>query len=84
MLISALSHINKKDIYHFSLNLSVFGIILFLLMWETRSRYILNYIPIFILLATYAIDYIYLNKTLILKKPLQIKEKIKNNKKRTK
>ncbi len=28
---------------------SIFGLFLFLLIWETRSRYIVNYIPIFVL-----------------------------------
>lgn len=30
-------------------NISIVGIILFLLMWETRSRYLVNYVPIFML-----------------------------------
>lgn len=54
--------INKSitlDKYKFCFLLSVFGLILFLLIWETRSRYIINYIPIFILLASYGMDYIY-------------------------
>ena len=29
--------------------LSIFGLLLFLLIWETRSRYMLNFIPIYIL-----------------------------------
>jgi len=29
----------------------MFGLLLFLLMWETRSRYMLNYIPIYILIT---------------------------------
>ncbi len=33
------------------LALSVFGLFLFLLIWETRSRYLLNFTPVFLLLA---------------------------------
>lgn len=38
--------------------LSFLGLLLFLLIWETRSRYMLNYIPIFILLFTSGIKYL--------------------------
>ena len=30
--------------------LSMFGLLLFLLIWETRSRYMLNYIPVYLLI----------------------------------
>ena len=33
------------------LQLSVFGIFAFLLFWETRSRYLVNFVPVFILLG---------------------------------
>lgn len=33
------------------MQLSVFGIFLFLLIWETRSRYLVNFVPVFILLG---------------------------------
>jgi hypothetical protein len=36
----------------FILRLSLLGVILFFLIWETRSRYIVNYTPIFVLLLT--------------------------------
>ncbi|MCI8597327.1 MAG: hypothetical protein HFJ10_02630 [Lachnospiraceae bacterium] len=31
--------------------LAVFGVFLFLLLWETRSRYLVNFVPVFILLG---------------------------------
>lgn len=31
--------------------LSMFGLLLFLLIWETRSRYMLNYIPVYLLIT---------------------------------
>ena len=34
-----------------AMQLSVFGIFLFLLIWETRSRYLVNFVPVFILLG---------------------------------
>lgn len=35
------------------LRLSVFGIALFLLIWETNSRYLLNFLPIIVVLAAF-------------------------------
>lgn len=35
----------------FVIQLAVFGLFLFLLVWETRSRYLVNFVPLFILLA---------------------------------
>jgi len=29
----------------------MFGVMMFLIMWEARPRYIVNYIPVFILVA---------------------------------
>lgn len=47
-------------------NISIVGIILFLLLWETRSRYLVNYVPIFMLnayIGLYALsNYINLKK----------------------
>ena len=33
------------------MQIAVFGLFLFLLIWETRSRYLVNFVPIFILLG---------------------------------
>lgn len=38
------------------LRLTVIGILLFILMFEGRSRYLMNHLPIFILLAVYGLD----------------------------
>lgn len=37
-------------------HISIFLLFLFLLVWENRSRYLYNYIPIFIIIITYYID----------------------------
>lgn len=37
--------------------LSIFGLLIFLLIWETRSRYMLNFIPAYILVFTSGIAY---------------------------
>ena len=37
-------------------HLSIFLLLLFLLVWENRSRYLYNYIPIFIIIIVYYID----------------------------
>lgn len=34
-----------------AMQIAVFGIFLFLLIWETRSRYLVNFVPVFILLG---------------------------------
>ena len=34
-----------------SMQIAVFGIFLFLLIWETRSRYLVNFVPVFVLLG---------------------------------
>lgn len=36
--------------------ISVFGVFLFLLMWETRSRYLFNFTPFFLLLSVDGVD----------------------------
>ncbi|MCC0630253.1 MULTISPECIES: glycosyltransferase family 39 protein [unclassified Clostridioides] len=41
-----------------SLNICIFGVFLFLIIWETRSRYLLCYLPILILSAFFGLDYI--------------------------
>ncbi|MEG2645617.1 MAG: glycosyltransferase family 39 protein [Clostridia bacterium] len=60
MIISVLSF-NKskeKENYKYSniLTITIFGVFLFFLFWETRSRYIANYIPVMVLIATKGID----------------------------
>lgn len=38
-------------------NLAVFGLTLFLLIWETRSRYLFNFIPLMLIMAANGIDF---------------------------
>lgn len=56
MIFSCYNKNNGEDHYRFVISLSNFGLILFLLIWEARSRYIVNYIPYFCILAMYGID----------------------------
>lgn len=37
-------------------HLAVFGLLLFLVFWEARSRYIINYLPMILLGAVFAVD----------------------------
>lgn len=46
----------KDDILNIS-KLSIFGLLIFLLIWETRSRYMLNFIPVYILVFVSGIKY---------------------------
>ncbi len=58
----------KENINILIMKLSMFGLLIFLLIWETRSRYMLNYIPIYILLMFSGINYLYKNYNRLLKK----------------
>ena len=49
-----------------AMKLSMFGLLIFLLIWETRSRYMLNYIPIYIILFVSGINVVSKNLTRIL------------------
>lgn len=57
MLLSAYYGIRRKKITTMTLIRGVvFGMALFFMVWETRSRYIFNFTPMFILLASGAIE----------------------------
>lgn len=45
-----------NDILNIS-KLSILGLLIFLLIWETRSRYMLNFIPVYILVFVSGINY---------------------------
>lgn len=47
---------NKKQDDFDVLRITIFGLVLFFSLWETRSRYLVNYIPIFLILAV-SVDY---------------------------
>lgn len=54
--------------------LSILGLLFFLLIWETRSRYMLNYFPIYLIVAISGIHYLSQNISGTLKK-LLLKDK---------
>lgn len=39
-----------------AMQLAVFGLFLFLLIWETRSRYLVNFVPVFLLLGADGVE----------------------------
>ena len=47
---SCIFNIKKKDNEQYYIQLAIVGLVIFFLLWENRSRYIFNYIPIFILI----------------------------------
>lgn len=53
MLIGAFRLLRKKDLFESILTITIIGVFLFLLLWETRSRYLVLYLPIFLALAAY-------------------------------
>jgi hypothetical protein len=58
--ISSFILLNRKD-YHFVFSplLALLGIFLFLLIWETRSRYLVNFIPILILSSLVGFEFVF-------------------------
>ena len=46
----------KKRDWSATLKMAVIGVMLFFLVWETRSRYILNFLPLFSVLWVYGVD----------------------------
>ncbi|MCI5656039.1 MAG: glycosyltransferase family 39 protein [Ruminococcus sp.] len=74
--VSLFSCIKKPRFDYITLmHIIVFGVFLFFLVWETRSRYLFNFTPIFIIVWADGIINI-LNK---LKKPLTLKDKLMIN-----
>lgn len=53
MLIGTFRLLHKKDLFESILTITIIGVFLFLLLWETRSRYLVLYLPIFLALAAY-------------------------------
>ena len=53
ILLSVLSNfLRKGEVREVqAMQLAVFGLFLFLLIWETRSRYLVNFVPVFLLLG---------------------------------
>lgn len=59
ILISFIYSIFKKsNKYIDTCQLAILGLLLFLLIWETRSRYMLNYIPIYIIVSISGLKYL--------------------------
>jgi len=52
-------HLNKKGECRMIFSLGMLGIMIFLLIWETRSRYLVNFIPYFVLLSYFGIEQIH-------------------------
>lgn len=59
MIIVSLFAIKKPEKNETILRLSIFGLFLFLLIWETRSRYLVNYLPVMQIISFIGIEYIY-------------------------
>lgn len=66
-VIYSLKNKNEESILTIS-KMSILGLLIFLLIWETRSRYMLNFIPIYILVFTSGIVYFSKDIKSILKK----------------
>lgn len=49
---------NKKNECHVAL-LAIFGLLIFLLLWETTPKYLLHYVPIFIVAGVYGTKVLY-------------------------
>ena len=58
MIMSAIKQIYKKMGYMFIVNLSILGVFIFSLIWEARSRYLLNLTPMFFISAIDGISFL--------------------------
>lgn len=56
LLITSYKAMSSKKYENTYIRIAIFGVLIFLLLWENRSRYLLNYIPIFILII---IEFLY-------------------------
>lgn len=50
---------NRQAVTIFAARTAVLGIYLFLLLWEANSRYVFNFIPLFVICAAYSFPYAY-------------------------
>lgn len=58
ILIGAISMFKSKDKLIYLCNICIFGVFLFLIIWETRSRYIVCFLPVFLLSASRGLNYL--------------------------
>lgn len=72
MLLGSIRIYKSKKSFENSITIFIFGVFLFLIIWETRSRYLVLFIPVFLLLSSYGLN----EYNLILDK---LKSKIKNS-----
>ena len=59
LIVSGVTSFWKSDDKSNIIRVAIFGMLLFLLLWETRSRYLVNYIPILIIGAVIGFSDIY-------------------------
>ena len=59
ILISAIGSFKKPASFERSMQIGIFGVFLFLVIWEARSRYLLCYLPILIVTAFYGMNYLF-------------------------
>ena len=58
ILLGAISLFKKEININYLFNIAIVGVVLFLILWETRSRYIVCFLPILILSASNGLNYI--------------------------
>lgn len=59
VVVSAIAIVKKKDSFENVATISLFGVILFLLIWETRSRYLMIYLPVIVFLASHGFEILF-------------------------
>lgn len=67
IILILLSAFNVKNKNQNVLKLAIFGVLIFFAIWEARSRYLVNYLPIMTLLGVQGIENLFLMKDKILK-----------------
>lgn len=61
ILIGAVKYYKKTTDFMQGINICIFGVFLFLIIWETRSRYLVCYLPILILSTFNGLDILFRN-----------------------
>lgn len=60
IVLAVFAAIKRKDTSAVMPAVSLVGVTLFLLLWEARARYILNFLPLFVLVAVFGIKQLFL------------------------
>lgn len=56
MILGGIKTYKRETDFVQTINISIFGMFLMLILWETRSRYVIGFLPVIVLASSYGID----------------------------